>query len=222
MSHLISLKLKPETHQRFQLIHQKLNGGDKTDQAKLLGENLAEMSCEIIDQVFGRIAQVSQAGDRESDQVIQQILATTRKYMPWSVSFFGNERLTPMVNYLQNITYEKEGHYFIAYSVDKKLISELMTNLEQMKAGNAQYVTPTLKLFTEVVDQGVTSLIREPKKLLKFNKVVDKTLNGVISVTTQLGYKRFDQLGSQYDAETISQFFDHFLVFLENETKTKA
>lgn len=222
MSNLISLKLKPETHQRFQDIHRKLNAGERTEQAKPLGENLADITCEIIDQVFGTISKISTSQDQESDKVIQQILDTTRKYMPWSVSFFGNERLTPMVNYLQNMTYEKDGHYFIAYSVDKNLISELMGNVDQIKAGNGQYVSPALKIFTQVVDQGVTSLIREPKKMLKFNMVVDKTLNGVISLTTQLGYKRFDKLGSMYDAQTISQFFDHFLVFLENQAKTNV
>ena len=222
MSNLISLKLKPETHQRFQDIHRKLNACERTDQAKPLGENLADITCEIIDQVFGTISKISTSQDQESDKVIQQILDTTRKYMPWSVSFFGNERLTPMVNYLQNMTYEKDGHYFIAYSVDKNLISELMGNVDQIKAGNGQYVSPALKIFTQVVDQGVTSLIREPKKMLKFNMVVDKTLNGVISLTTQLGYKRFDKLGSMYDAKTISQFFDHFLVFLENQAKTNV
>ena len=222
MSNLISLKLKPETHQRFQDIHRKLNAGERTDQAKPLGENLADITCEIIDQVFGTISKISTSQDQESDKVIQQILDTTRKYMPWSVSFCGNERLTPMVNYLQNMTYEKDGHYFIAYSVDKNLISELMGNVDQIKAGNGQYVSPALKIFTQVVDQGVTRLIREPKKMLKFNMVVDKTLNGVISLTTQLGYKRFDKLGSMYDAKTISQFFDHFLVFLENQAKTNV
>lgn len=222
MSNLISLKLKPETHQRFQDIHRKLNAGERSDQAKPLGENLADITCEIIDQVFGTISKISTSQDQESDKVIQQILDTTRKYMPWSVSFFGNERLTPMVNYLQNMTYEKDGHYFIAYSVDKNLISELMGNVDQIKAGHGQYVSPALKIFTQVVDQGVTSLIREPKKMLKFNMVVDKTLNGVISLTTQLGYKRFDKLGSMYDAQTISQFFDHFLVFLENQAKTNV
>jgi hypothetical protein len=222
MSHVISLKLKPETHQRFKDIHHKLNHGDKTDQAQPLGENLADITCEIINQVFGSLSKISTSEDQQSDKVIQQILANTRKYMPWSVSFFGNERLTPMVNYLENMIYEKQGQHFIAYSVNQDLISELLTHVEQIKAGHAEYVAPALKLFIQVVDQGVTSLIREPKKMLKFNMVVDKTLNGVISLTTQLGYKRFDKLGTMYDAQTISQFFDHFLVFLENETKTKA
>lgn len=222
MSNLISLQLKPETYHSFQAIYHKLNEGHAVSQAKDLGENLADITCEIINQVFGQISKISTSQDQESDKVIQQLLQNTRKYMPWSVSFFDNERLIPMVNYVQEMTYEKEGHYFIFYSVNKTLIADLLGHVAQIKLGKSEYVAPALKLFTQVVDQGVNSLIREPKKMLKFNLMVDKTLNGIIRLTTQLGYKRFDKLATSYDTQTIGQFFDHFLVFLDNQTKNDS
>jgi hypothetical protein len=221
MSYSISLKILPETHQRFTNLHRKLNAGDQESLAKPLGENLADIACEIIDQVFGNIAKMSTSGDHESEKIIQQILDTTRKYMPWSVSFFANERLVPMVNYLRDLTIEKNGHFYVTYPIDHSLANELLGHVEKMKDGNNACVPPALKAFTAVVDQGVTHLIREPKKMLKFNVVVDKTLNGVIHVTTQLGYKRFDKLGKIYDANSISGYFDHFLVFLNNEQTQK-
>ncbi|ANF81304.1 hypothetical protein A3K93_03240 [Acinetobacter sp. NCu2D-2] len=217
MSYNIYLHIRPETHQRFQNIREKMNAGETESLSKALGENLADISCEIIDQVFGRIVRLSPSKDHESEKVVQQIVETTRKYMPWSVSFFGNERLLPMVNHLYSMTYEHEGKNYVRYPVDKPLVTELLGCVEQMKAGNNQYVTPALKAFTQVVDVGVTHLVREPKKMLKFNMVVDKTLNGVIHLTTQLGYKRFDKLGQIYDANAISHYFDHFLAFLEHD-----
>ncbi len=219
MNYVISLKLTPETHQRFQQIHQQLNAGETESLAKPLGEVLADISCEIVDQVFGEIARLSQSKDHESEKVVQQILEMVRKYMPWSVSFFANERLMPMVNYLENMAHEKNGQNYISYSVDHLLVVELFECIEQMKQGNIQYVSPALKAFTQMVDQGVTSLVREPKKMLKFNLVVDKTLNGVISLTTQMGYKRLEKLGTQYDAETTPHYFDHFLMFLSHVPK---
>ncbi|CAB1210551.1 hypothetical protein [Acinetobacter bouvetii] len=219
MSYLISLKLKAETHQRFQQIHQQLNQGESQSLAKPLGEVLADISCEIVDQVFGEIARLSTSGDRESEKVVQQILDTVRKYMPWSVSFFGNDRLVPMVNYLIEMAHEKNGQNYISYSVDHLLVVELLGCVEQIKGGNGQYVSPALKAFTEMVDEGVTRLVREPKKMLKFNLVVDKTLNGVISLTTQMGYKRLEKLGTQYDAKATHRYFDHFLMFLNQEPK---
>lgn len=217
MSYSISLKLQPETHQRFKELHSRLNAGERDSLARPLGENLADMACEIIDQIFGQMVQIAKSPDSESEKVIQHIIETTRKYMPWSVSLFGNERLMPMVNYLHRMTYTHDGDVFVRYPVEKMLVMELLGCVDQMKTGNHQYVSPALKAFTQVVDQGVTCLIREPKNLLKFNVVVDKTLNGVIHLTTQLGYKRFDKLGSIYDADTMSYYFEHLLAFLEDE-----
>ena len=80
MNYVISLKLTPETHQRFQQIHQQLNAGETESLAKPLGEVLADISCEIVDQVFGEIARLSQSKDHESEKVVQQILEMVRKY----------------------------------------------------------------------------------------------------------------------------------------------
>jgi hypothetical protein len=222
MSYVISLQLKSATHQRFQDIHQQLNQGQNDNLAKALGEVLADISYEVIDQVFGEITRVSQSGDQESARVIQHIMQTTRKYMPWSVSLFGNERLLPMVNYLHGLMLEQDGEYFLSYPVDTQSVEALLSNAEQMQQGINEAVMPALHAFTEIVDQGVTHLIRIPKQMLKFNVMVDKTLNGVIHVTTQMGYKRFDKLGTQYDAKTMSHYFNHFLVFLRNSTNNEG
>ncbi len=90
MSYSISLKLQPETHQRFKDLHSRLNAGERDSLARPLGENLADMACEIIDQIFGQVVQLANSPDSDSEKVIQQIMHNTRKYMPWSVSLFGN------------------------------------------------------------------------------------------------------------------------------------
>lgn len=219
MSYNIYLQLQPETHHRFRELHSRLNVGDQISLAKPLGENLAHMACEIIEQVFGQVARLSTSQDHESEKVIQQILDTIHKYMPWSVSFFANQRLLPLVNYLYDLTHENEGDYFMRYPVEPHLVTDLLSYAYDMKAGNQHAVSLALKAFIEVVDQGVTHLVRQPKSILKFNVVVDKTLNGVINLTTQLGYKRFDKLGSIYDVHTMSHYFEHFLAFLEDEVR---
>ena len=218
----ISLKLKPETYQQFQNIQQKLNAGDREAQAKPLGETLAKISCEVIDQAFGQISSTG-SSDKDSQKVLNQVKDAMMKYMPWSVSFFGNDRLIPLVNHLnQHAIHEKEGQAYISYQVEKVIVNELLGCVEKLKEGQNQYIQPGLKAFIKVVDQGVTSLIREPKKMLKFNMVVDKTLNGVINLTTQLGYKRFEKLSTMYDAQRIGGYFDHFLVFLDKDANNKA
>lgn len=222
MSYTVELKLKPKTYQQFQNIHTKLNNNDREPQSKYLGDNISNIACELIDQAFGSLVNQSSSKDGDSEKVLKQVKDTITKYMPWSVSFFGNDRLLPMVNHVNGLMKRKNDQGYITYPVDKVVVEELLGCAEQLKQGNTAYVKPGLKAFTQVVDQGVTSLIREPKKLLKFNMVVNKTLDGVISLTTQLGYKRFDKLSSIYDAQTIGKYFDHFVAFLDKGDNNKA
>ena len=222
MSYTVELKLKPETYQQFQNIHTKLNNNDREPQSKPLGDNISNIACELIDQAFGSLVNQSSSKDGDSEKVLKQVKDAITKYMPWSVSFFGNDRLLPMVNHVNGLMKRKNDQGYITYPVDKVVVEELLGCAEQLKQGNTAYVKLGLKAFTQVVDQGVTSLIREPKKLLKFNMVVNKTLDGVISLTTQLGYKRFDKLSSIYDAQTIGKYFDHFVAFLDKGDNNKA
>ena len=222
MSYTVELKLKPETYQQFQNIHTKLNNNDREPQSKYLGDNISNIACELIDQAFGSLVNQSSSKDGDSEKVLKQVKDAITKYMPWSVSFFGNDRLLPMVNHVNGLMRRKNDQGYITYPVDKVVVEELLGCAEQLKQGNTAYVKPGLKAFTQVVDQGVTSLIREPKKLLKFNMVVNKTLDGVISLTTGIGYKRFDKLSTIYDAQTIGKYFDHFVAFLDKGDNNKA
>lgn len=222
MSYTVELKLKPETYQQFQNIHTKLNNNDREPQSKALGDNISNIACELIDQAFGSLVNQSSSKDGDSEKVLKQVKDAITKYMPWSVSFFGNDRLLPMVNHVNGLMKRKNDQGYITYPVDKVVVEELLGCAEQLKQGNTAYVKPGLKAFTQVVDQGVTSLIREPKKLLKFNMVVNKTLDGVISLTTGIGYKRFDKLSTIYDAQTIGKYFDHFVAFLDKGDNNKA
>ncbi len=150
----------------------------------------------------------------ESEKVLQQILDTFRKYMPWSVSFFGNERLLPLVDYMTSLMKEREQEVYITYPITPQLVQQAQTLTEQIREGNMQSVEKAFQTLIQIVDLGVTSLVREPKKRLKFNLVVDKTLNGVINMTTHLGYKRLEKLGMQVDQTTATHYINHFLAFM--------
>ncbi len=230
MSYNVLLRVDEQTHQQFQSIADKLDSGTKIAQAKPLGELLANVAVEVIDQVFGELlrkqtAQVTDEHGRQlahdSEKVITQVLDTIKKYMPWSISFFGNERLTPLVHYFQSVVYEKDGVHYLKYHVDNILIEETFGCIDQIRSGHFQYIPPAFKALTKIVDKGVTALIREPKKILKFNMIVDKTLNGVINLSTQLGYKRLEKLGTQIDPNTANNYIDHFLLFLEDDSTKK-
>ncbi|HAV3591756.1 hypothetical protein R5M72_12685 [Acinetobacter baumannii] len=213
--------MSDSTYTQFASIREKLHAGVRESQSKVLGDVLSDLSCEIIEQVFSVLLKdeqdnstMTQKQRYESEKVLQQILDTFRKYMPWSVSFFGNERLLPLVDYMTSLMKEREQEVYITYPITPQLVQQAQTLTEQIRAGNMQSVEKAFQTLIQIVDLGVTSLVREPKKRLKFNLVVDKTLNGVINMTTHLGYKRLEKLGTQVDQTTATHYINHFLAFM--------
>lgn len=221
MSYKVFLKISDSTYTQFASIREKLHAGVRESQSKVLGDVLSDLSCEIIEQVFSVLLKdeqdnstMTQKQRYESEKVLQQILDTFRKYMPWSVSFFGNERLLPLVDYMTSLMKEREQEVYITYPITPQLVQQAQTLMEQIREGNMQSVEKAFQTLIQIVDLGVTSLVREPKKRLKFNLVVDKTLNGVINMTTHLGYKRLEKLGAQVDQTTATHYINHFLAFM--------
>ncbi|HGH3645769.1 TPA: hypothetical protein ACJK7N_001248 [Acinetobacter baumannii] len=221
MSYKVFLKISDSTYTQFASIREKLHAGVRESQSKVLGDVLSDLSCEIIEQVFSVLLKdeqdnstMTQKQRYESEKVLQQILDTFRKYMPWSVSFFGNERLLPLVDYMTSLMKEREQDVYITYPITPQLVQQAQTLTEQIREGNMQSVEKAFQTLIQIVDLGVTSLVREPKKRLKFNLVVDKTLNGVINMTTHLGYKRLEKLGMQVDQTTATHYINHFLAFM--------
>ncbi|HAV3538827.1 hypothetical protein ACT43R_13360 [Acinetobacter baumannii] len=221
MSYKVFLKISDSTYTQFASIREKLHAGVRESQSKVLGDVLSDLSCEIIEQVFSVLLKdeqdnstMTQKQRYDSEKVLQQILDTFRKYMPWSVSFFGNERLLPLVDYMTSLMKEREQEVYITYPITPQLVQQAQTLTEQIREGNMQSVEKAFQTLIQIVDLGVTSLVREPKKRLKFNLVVDKTLNGVINMTTHLGYKRLEKLGTQVDQTTATHYINHFLAFM--------
>ncbi|RLZ11166.1 hypothetical protein EAH57_01965 [Acinetobacter sp. 2JN-4] len=220
MKTAVYLNIHADTYARFAHIRTQLLQASKESQANALGSVLSEMACEVIEQVFMVLLHENQDYSKtgESEKVIQQILEAVRKYMPWSISFFSNERLVPLVEYLSKTLLIEDDMIYMTYPVEQKLAEQVMTSAQKLAEGDSREIANALKRLTEVIDAGVTHLIREPKKCLKFNFVVDKTLNGVINMTTHLGYKRLEKLATQLDQQVAVTYVDYFLKFMRHPT----
>ena len=219
MNTAVFLNIHADTYARFAHIRAQLLQGSKESQANALGNVLSEMACEVIEQVFMVLLQENQNHSQtgESEKVIQQILEAIRKYMPWSVSFFGNDRLVPVVEYLSKTIQLEDEKVYMTYPIEQQLAQQVKSSSHKLAGGDRHETVNALKLLTDVIDVGVTHLIREPKKCLKFNFVVDKTLNGVINMTTHLGYKRLEKLGTQLDQQVAVIYVDYFLKFMRHQ-----
>lgn len=221
MSYSILLKINEVTYDKFETIRQQLNDGTSASQSRVLGEVLSEIACDIVEQVFSVLliqnsqpTAISQKYKTESEKVIQQIIGAVRRYMPWSIALFGNERLCPFVNYFSNMIKYHDHQVYVSYPIDRNLVQQAHALVAQIKNNEINDMADVFHTLIQIVDLGVTNLIREPKKCLNFNKVVDKTLNGVIHITAQLSYKRLEKMSNQVDSNTATDCVNHFLAFM--------
>lgn len=226
MSYSILLKINDVTHGQFETIRQQLNAGTHESQSRILGEVLSEIACDIVEQVFSVLliqnrqpTQLTHKYTVESEKVIQQIIGAVRKYMPWSIALFGNERLCPFANYFSNMIKYHDEQVYVSYPIDRQLVQQAHTLVTQLKNNEISDMVDVFQTLIQIVDLGVTNLIREPKKCLNFNTVVDKTLNGVINMTAHLSYKRLEKMGNQVDANAATDCVNHFLAFMHVDTE---
>ena len=205
-----------------------MNNGEKKDLAKQLGTVFTDMSCQVLDQVFGTLLDEQRNNKdldangqkklKEAEQIFNQIESALKKYMPWSISFFSNDRLNPVANHIITKFEEADSNEVVMfYKLDRNLGEEAIANIQKVMDGDIQALPTTLKSLVKVIDLGVSEFIRDPKTLLKFNFVVDKTLNGVINMVTSTGYKRLEKVGDEYkagDAAKAQHYAHHFKKFL--------
>ncbi|MCE1271616.1 MAG: hypothetical protein LWW88_08640, partial [Acinetobacter sp.] len=131
MSYSILLKINEVTYDKFETIRQQLNDGTSASQSRVLGEVLSEIACDIVEQVFSVLliqnsqpTAISQKYKTESEKVIQQIIGAVRRYMPWSIALFGNERLCPFVNYFSNMIKYHDQQVYVSYPIDRNLVQQ--------------------------------------------------------------------------------------------------
>lgn len=79
--------------------------------------------------------------------------------------FFGNERLLPLVDYMTSLMKEREQDVYITYPITPQLVQQAQTLTEQIREGNMQSVEKAFQTLIQIVDLGVTSLVREPKNV---------------------------------------------------------
>ena len=228
MQYKIELLIKQQTYQELKNITQSLNNGEKKDLAKQLGTAFTDMACQVLDQVFGSLLEEQRANPnldssgkkrlKEAEQIFDQIEGALKKYMPWSISFFSNDRLKPVANHIIRKFKDSDANEVVMYyQLDRSLGEQANTNIQKVIDGDVHALPAALKDLVKVIDLGISEFIRDPKTLLKFNFIVDKTLNGVINMITSTGYKRLEKAGDEYDpndSEKAQYYAQHFKKFL--------
>lgn len=192
------------------------------------GKLMSEITCHIIDYIFtDMVKKFSEAKDvavekllsfKESLQQIEEIKGIIRKYFSWAVAWFNAKRLKPVIShYYQLIEYceiDNNTMPCLIYSIPDEMAEKALLSLHELKNMNASNALQAIECLIDVVDVGVTKMLKEPKDLLKFNFIANKTLDGVITMTTALSYKSLRKLGSAMDSQLHQSASNHLQQFI--------
>jgi len=192
-------------------MHERLSQKTKEPQAELATALIQSAAAELIDTFFADLlnelvaANEAEHSYREARAVVRDINEKLTHYLGWASSFFSNDRIRPAVAHYHSMMYMLptedglRGH--IAFSCSSDLAQRLDAMLPALHNGQAQNAHDALEALIEVIDAAMHALLITPKKLMKFNFVVDKTLNGVISLTQTVAFRSLRKLAPHVPAE---------------------
>ena len=221
---IVATPVPLELHQQFLTLSQRLQSGDREPLAKAAGVLISDVACDVIETVFGGMldqmaAASGKAHYQDSHAAISEVKTVLRKYLPWATGFFDNQRLAPVAKHFESLMHEYQDeqgqvHTFITFVLSPELAHNSRQSLATLRAGQAKDGREAVEVLIEVIEAALEPLLYTPKRLLKFNFVADKTLNGVIAVTNALAFRQLRKLGENLPPPLFAPVADHLEQFL--------
>ena len=221
----------PELQTQVFQLHQALQTGIRDDQSKLATRLIQDAAHELITIFFSDlIADLQNAGDlpayREGASMVSEIADKLTHYLGWASAFFSNERIKPAVSHYHAMMLQHplDGSMqpVIAFAIPDALAKRLEKVLVPLSQGQAASAHEGIEALIEVIDLALHALLIKPKQLMKFNFVVDKTLNGVISLTQNLSFRSLRKIGEQMPAAHQPVLAQHLQQFLLTASQAQA
>ena len=194
-----------------------------SDADKLSGvELLAEAYIDLLDICFVRIIdELNRTNPSpellEAGRVLDEIKEKTRHYVRWTAGFIANNRIPPVIAHFYNMIYQQglgRDQPFMAFNLSPALAAEITRVVSALKDGSAKDFTDGIELIIMVIDETMGPLAIEPKNLMKFNFVVNKTLDGIISVVKVLFKRMLRKLAPKLPPAMFPQIAAHLETFL--------
>lgn len=203
----------------------RLQARVKAPQAETAGRLITEASCDLVDAFFGDIIRDMLAATpddpdlREAHAVIEEVKAKLRHYLGWITGFFSNARLAPVVAHYADLLVDlpdaagmPQAH--LAFAISPALAAGSAAQLARLRDPETTDIRPGIEVLIEVIEAALVPLLHVPKQRMAFNFLVDKTLDGVIAVTSALVFRSFRKLGTQLPPPYFPVVADHLGRFL--------
>ena len=221
----------PELQTQVSQLNQALQTGIRADQSKLATHLIQDAAHELITTFFtDLITNLQRAGDlpayHDGASMVREIADKLTHYLGWASAFFSNERIKPAVSHYHTMMLQRpvDGSMqpIIAFAMPEALAKRLEQLLVPLSQGQAASAHEGIEALIEVIDLALHALLIKPKQLMKFNFVVDKTLNGVISLTQSLSFRTLRKIGEQMPPEHQPVLANHLQQFIVTASQAQA
>lgn len=220
----IAIPLRPHIADGLATLTERSRSGRLTEDDKKLGAQLlADAYCDVLDHVF--VEMLYELNRQHPSHVMKEAIATADEIkakihssLGWVIGFFSSERIIPVINHFNNMTHalDEEGsrQHYTYFPISDRLASNSQRVLAELAQGTARDLNEGVELLIEVTEVAVERLVQEPKRLMKFNFIVNKTLDGVISLMTSLFNRMLRKLGHQVPRDMYARVSAHLGRFL--------
>ncbi len=204
-------------------LNSRLKQRTKEKQGPFATELMQQSAQDLLTVFFGDLFDALKEAEprqsyREGSAVVRDIRDKLLHYLGWASPFFGNDRLPPAVEHYfalfrdLNIDGDLIPHITIAISPELRARADAL--LPDLMAGQAKDMSACISVFNDIILEALDTLLVRPKDLMKFNFVVNKTLNGVISLMTTLTTRSLEKAGADMPPEHQPILARHIAKFL--------
>lgn len=220
----IAVPLRPHIADGLAMLTERSRSGRLTEDDKKLGAQLlADAYCDVLDHVF--VEMLYEINRQHPSHVLKEAIATADEIkekihssLGWVIGFFSSERIIPVINHFNEMTHalDREGsrQHYTYFPISDHLAASSQRVLGQLADGSARDLNEGVELLIEVTEVALERLVQEPKRLMKFNFVVNKSLDGVISLLVSLFKRMLRKLGHQVPRDMYPRVSAHLGSFL--------
>ena len=204
------------------LVAQAEKGLSEADK-KLSVAMLTEVYCGLLDTCFGEL--LKQVNEKhkiktlaEAQSIIEEIQSKARHYMGWISGFLATEKVVKVIHHFDSLVVKPEAgsdqSHFLKLPISAVLGQKAAINLTNLINGSSTDIKQGIEILIEATDAAIGHVVEDPKRIMKFNLVVDKTLGGVIVLLKGIGYKIIRKLGEQLPQDTYAMVATHLGSFV--------
>lgn len=220
----IAIPLRPHIAEGQARLVERARSGSLSDTDKKIGaELLADAYSDVIDHCFVELLHAINRTHpspmvEDAYKVAEEIKEKIHHSLGWVVSFFSSERLVPVIAHFNDLISELSLHgerrFHTTFALPPKLAADVTRVLAELRDGGAKDLREGTELLIQVIEVALEPLMLEPKRLMKFSFVVNKTLDGLIGVILTLFKRLLRRLTPQIERELYPLVAAHLSRFL--------